>query len=105
VLVAAKYGRLLEWGEKADDFMRLDEFADGWGLVLRDFFANYDELPMHCVMHLAHGAQILGYKHPDPRFREKWIEFYRQLVESLHLTPETEVQMDERLGDWARRHW
>ncbi len=107
VLLAAKYGRKLRWGERADTFMSLDVFADidAWTAVVQDFFAHADELPHHYLMHLMHGAQILGYKHPDERFRDRWFSFYRAMVHDLHLTMETEAQMDERLGDWARTHW
>jgi hypothetical protein len=52
-----------------------------------------------------HGAQILGYKHPDERFRERWLGFYLRAVEEFHLQPETETQMDTRLGDWNQEHW
>ena len=107
VLVAAKYGRPLRWGEKADSFMGLDHFADRglWECDRTDFFGACDELPSHFVSHLMHGAEILGYKHPDERFRDRWREFYLSLVSSLHLQPETEAQMDARLGDWGRESW
>jgi hypothetical protein len=102
VLVAARRKRLLEWGEKADTFMSLDVFADdtAWGIVVHDFFQNIDELPHHYLAHLMHGAEILGYKHPDKRFRDRWREFYYQMVGGLHLMPEDETEMDDRLNDF-----
>lgn len=107
VFKAGKYGRLLEWGEKADTFMSLDVFAhdDRWAEAVQQFLDHRDELALHYSMHLMHGAQILGFKHPDERFRKRWHEFYLTMVESMHLEPETEAQMDKRLGDWAREHW
>jgi hypothetical protein len=107
VFVAAKYGRLLRWGERADTFMSLDVFADDdkWHAAVQTFFDHHDNLPKHYIAHLMHGAQILGYKHPDERFRDRWSRFYFALVDALHLHPETEAQMDERLGDWGRSHW
>jgi hypothetical protein len=107
VLVAAKFGRLLEWGEKADSFMSLDSFADDdlWGLIVNAFFETADDLAHHYYMHLIHGAEILGYKHPDIRFRQRWLDFYLRSVREFHLAPETESVMDERLGDWRREYW
>lgn len=107
VLIAAKFGRPLKWGEKADSFMGLDEFADPevWPDIIEDYFDNVDSLPHHFHMHLLHGVEILSYKHPDERFRSRWASFYLRGVQDLHLTPETEEEMDVRLSDWGRRFW
>jgi hypothetical protein len=107
VFLAGRYGRLLEWGESADSFMSLDVFADAfvWQGAVSTFFKYKDELPHHYISHLMHGAEILGYKHPDPRFRARWLDFYLQLVEDLHLKPESMQDMDRRLGDWGREEW
>ena len=107
VFVAAKYGRLLEWGEKADTFMSLDIFADDakWTQAVDDFFEHNGELAHHYLLHFYHGAEILGYKHPDPRFRARWNLFYLRACNAMHLPHETEEQMDKRLGDWERKHW
>lgn len=106
-LVAAKYGRDLAWGEKADSFMSLDVFADDvlWAAAVKDFFDGWDTLPAHYVKHFMHGAEILGYKHPEAQFRWRWRLLYFQFAMEFHLNPETEAQMDERLGDWGRKHW
>ncbi len=107
VLIAAKYGRLLEWGERADTFMSLDVFADEslWQDAVRAFFGHIDQLPHHFLAHLMHGSQILGYKHPDQRFRNRWYLFYLAMVKDLHLRRETEAEMDERLSDWCQTQW
>ncbi len=107
VLVAARYGRSLHWGEKADTFMCLEEFSDSakWTHAVEQFFLHADDLPHHFYMHLIHGAEILGYKHPDERFRMRWHDFYRQCVKEFHLAPESEPEMDARLSDWERKHW
>lgn len=107
VLVAAKYGRLLEYGERADSFMSLETFADDhlWGSAIEKFFANHDELPHHYLKKLMHGAEIVGYKHPDQRFRKRWNGFYVSMVSEMHLSIETEAEMDRRLGDWGRESW
>jgi hypothetical protein len=107
VLVAAKYGRSLQWGEKADSFMSLDriENEEHWEEDMLIFLHHVDELPHHYYLHLAHGAEILGYKHPDARMRDRWLIFYFAICRDMHLTAETEAEMDQRLGDWDREHW
>lgn len=107
ILRAAYYGRWLVIGERADTFMDLENFHHWptWADEVKTFFAHVDELPHHYAAHLAHGAQILGYKHPDLLFRSRWDYFYEQWCDDLHVNPETEEQMDERLNDWGRVHW
>jgi hypothetical protein len=108
VLTAALYGRQILWGEKINcTFMNLNSFCDTfiWQIAVYDFFQSVDSLPHHFYMHLMHGAEILGYKHPDSRFRENWRNFYYSCCHDLHLTPETEEQMDGRLNDFGRKEW
>ncbi len=107
VFMAGKYGRMLKWGERADSFMSLDRFAsdDLWPEDIKAFFSHHDSLPKHYLSHLMHGAEILGYKHPDERIRAKWHAFYLRMVDDFHTNPETEAQMDARLSDWGREHW
>jgi hypothetical protein len=107
IFVAAKHGRLLEFGEKSDNFMSLDKFGDDliWKDVCDRYFLTVDVLPHHYHLHLLHGAQILGYKHPDSRFRNRWLAFYLHGVRDMHLRPESIDEMDKRLSDWGRLHW
>src|SRR5262245_49805344 len=109
VLKAAYSGRALMPGEgESTTFMTLEGFnrIDVWDdVILRAWFEHIDEVPHHYIMHLMHGAQIIGYKHPDPTFRKRWNDFYLRSCHDLHLTPETEYQMDRRLCDWDRKYW
>jgi hypothetical protein len=107
VFIAAKYNRLLEFGEKADSFMSLDRFSDSklWNEDIEAFIDVADGLPLHFVTHLMHGAQILAYKHPNPTFRAHWLLFYIECVLKFHLNPESEKEMDKRLGDWNQEYW
>jgi hypothetical protein len=107
VLLAAKYGRLLRLGEYGDTFMSLDRFnwPAHWADDVHLYFTSLDSLPHHYHLHLMHGAQILGYKHPDEVFRERWLQFYLDAVKDLHLLPESEEAMDNRLSDWWRTEW
>lgn len=108
VLKAAYLGRPMRIDEGDDTtFMSLLNFSDGenWRVLTNAFFDSVDELPHHYYMHLMHGAQIAGFKHPDELFRTRWGVFYERCCHDLHLHPETEERMDSRLGDWNRRHW
>jgi hypothetical protein len=108
VLKAAYYGRAMEVDEYDDTtFMTLERFSDEehWNNLLGNWFNNVDEVPHHYYMHLMHGAQVAGYKHPNVLFRVRWTEFYLRSCKDLHLNHETEAQMDERLSDWHQKHW
>lgn len=108
VLKAAYLGRAMRIGEgDATTFMTLAGFSDDkdWDEILRFWFDHVDEVPHHYYMHLMHGAQIAGHKHPIDLMRERWSDFYFRCCHDLHLSPETEEQMDKRLGDWERKYW
>jgi hypothetical protein len=72
-----------------------------------DYIKSPDDLPHHYQLHFLHAIEIVGYKHPDLRIRKFWHDVYVRLVHALHLWPETEEQMDRRLGDnftqWCER--
>lgn len=63
------------------------------------YLRHVDELPHHFHLHLMHGAEIVGYKHPDVSVGAWWSSFYRMIVNDAHLFPESVEQMDARLGD------
>lgn len=63
------------------------------------YLRSVDEIPHHFQLHFMHAAEILGYKHPVPEVREWWNKCYRKLVNDAHLFPESEADMDKRLGD------
>lgn len=81
---------------------------DGWEPLMHEVVGSYlrelDAIPHHFQLHLLHAAQIVGYKHPDQRIRGWWRQTYERLVHDMHLWPETEAQMDRRLGD-SRETW
>ena len=58
---------------------------------------NHDHYPVHYVMHLMHGSEIVGYKCPAPE-AVFWRWFYEKLAQCFHLNIETEAQLDARLG-------
>ena len=65
---------------------------------VKTFLWDMDSYPLHYVTHTLHAAEITGYKHPNKDFRKWWTSFYQDLVKGLHLNPETEAQLDIRLG-------
>ena len=67
--------------------------------ALELYLRSIDELPHHFQLHFMHSAEILGYKHPDTTIREWWHQCYLTIVNDAHLHPETEEEMDKRLGD------
>lgn len=63
------------------------------------YLREADAIPHHFQLHLMHAIEILGYKHPTIRTRLWWFGVYERLVNDLHLHPESEAEMDLRLGD------
>lgn len=72
--------------------------------IVHTYLQEVDSIPHHFHLHLVHAVEILGYKHPDERTRSWWNKVYLRLVNDFHLHPETEQEMDERLGD-SRSGW
>lgn len=68
------------------------------------YLQSLDEVPHHFQLHFMHAAEIVGYKHPTPTVRTWWLALYLQLVNNMHLEPESEAAMDKRLGD-DERDW
>ncbi len=104
LVASASLGRHLHIGEHAGTLMSLDCFEDDsiWNSKLARFFDVVDELPLHYFTHLMHGAQVMGYKHPEPLMQRRWLEFYRLCCEYTHTDPEPEPLMDLRLSDFGR---
>lgn len=94
---------------------------DTWQAAMDDHVSDYlrdvDALPHHFQMHFMHAAEIIGYKHPgfeekdladftlwDVTVRNWWRAVYERLVHDMHVHPETEEELDRRLGD-SREQW
>jgi hypothetical protein len=121
VLLSAMDGKVLETpyesggGSFTGPSFSIDPIAQLWcahkidwpGMmdkVVNEYLREIDALPHHFQLHLLHAAEILGYKHPSPSVRIWWNRTYSRLVHDMHLWPETEDQMDRRLGD-NREQW
>ena len=68
-------------------------------ILVKQYLACVDELPHHFQLHFMHASEIIGYKHPDPLIRSWWLGTYHQLVNDMHLFPESAALMEKRLGD------
>jgi hypothetical protein len=82
---------------------RNDE-VEGLAHALELYLRSVDEIPHHFHLHFMHAAEILGYKHPVIGIKHWWHTCYLKLVNDAHLYPETEEEMDKRLGDYEE-HW
>lgn len=75
--------------------------------ILDEYMLTLDEIPHHFQLHFMHAAEILGYQHHLPEVRQWWHECYLRLVNDMHLRPESEDELNERLGDkessWRQR--
>ena len=67
--------------------------------IADDFLDSRDELHAHYQVHMMHGFEIVGYKHPIEATRDYFSSVYERLAKAYHLWPETEAQMDLRLSD------
>ncbi len=68
-------------------------------MAVDEYLRHLDETPHHFQLHFIHAVEVLGYKHPDTTIREWWYGVYIRLVNDMHLFPEPEDIMDQRLGD------
>lgn len=88
----------------SDSFMWMDyrdapfDKVSTWQKSFNGFFSDVDFYPHHFLMHLFHAAEVIGYQHPDSFIAECWNNFYLKACKSLHMNPETILQMDERIG-------
>jgi hypothetical protein len=71
-----------------------DEVARRMTAILKD----HDHYPVHYLLHMLHGAEIIAYKHPDHDTAVLWDWFYVKLTHCFHLNPESHEQLDQRLG-------
>lgn len=109
VLRSAVSGRLMTTQDQPNSFMAVNDLSDWarWTEVVRNFLRRVDSLPHHYIQHIMHGAQVLGYKHPEKQIREFWNICYRMICEEAngHVRPEPEADMDSRLNDFNHEDW
>jgi len=76
----------------------------GMNILVGKYLRVVDALPLHFHMQFVHAAEIVGYKHQNDRIRVWWQRIYVRFARNLHMNPESEAEMDERLGD-NREGW
>lgn len=56
-------------------------------------------LPLHWFSHCMHALEIIAYRHPNLHIRGLGYRLYFMMVKSLHLNPELQSEMVERLSE------
>lgn len=74
------------------DFVDSDVLRERMVAVL----SSLDHYPVHYIMHVLHATEIVAYKSPEAT---DWLWFYEKLCKCFHVKPETEEQLDARLGE------
>ncbi len=59
----------------------------------------FGHLPLHWYTHVMHSLEIISYHHPSLEVRTDCRRMYLKMVSNLHLYPESEEQMFERLTE------
>jgi len=80
-------------------FAKLPSWQDKMYDLVREYLRHIDALPHHFQLHFMHAAEIIGYEHPDQVIRHWRRGCYYELVNDMHLTPESPEDMNRRLGD------
>lgn len=61
------------------------------------FCEDIDRYIVHFVSHLYQAIEVVGYKHPDFKVRNFWLQVYISIVAALCLKIEKEEDLDRRL--------
>lgn len=61
--------------------------------------SEFGHLPLHWNTHVMHSLEVIAYRHPDFEVAARAYGLYRAMVRGLHLNPETEIEMIERLSE------
>jgi len=93
-------GSSYEWPPGLPD----PNWSERMDAIVTQYLKDLDGIPHHFQLHLMHAFEIVGYKHPDTRIRSWFHAVYERLVHDMHVWPETEEEMDRRLGD-SREQW
>ena len=79
-------------------FMKKRDFFSVEEAINKEPFV-FDGLPLHFWSHLLNAFVIIGYKHPEEKIRSFAYKIYIDLVNYMHLNPESEAHLDYRLSD------
>jgi hypothetical protein len=62
----------------------------------RQVLRSLDHYNLHFFLHFTHAVEIMGYRAPVNR--DAWLWLYINICRKMHINPETEEQLDARLG-------
>lgn len=91
-------------GASLENSDSIDPWTDRMLVHVNQYLRELDGVPHHFQLHFMHAIEIVGYKHPDSVIRHWWHTIYVRLAHDMHLHPESEAEMDARLGD-SRQGW
>ena len=61
--------------------------------------SEFGHLPQHWYSHVMHALEVIGYYHPSSDIRYEAHVMYLRMVSNLHLSPESNEQMNVRLTE------
>lgn len=71
----------------------------GWRYEGDRFIASaFGHYPLHWVSHVMHALKVISVRHPNPETCARAETMYLDLVTMLHLNPERDIEMIQRLS-------
>lgn len=67
--------------------------------VIYAFSKEFDQYPIHYILHLMNAFEIIAYKHPDLYTAELAYKVYETMVHAFHMNIEDVSEMNFRLRD------
>lgn len=61
--------------------------------------SEFGHLPLHWYTHIMHSLEVISNRHPNGEVRSTARGLYETMVHTMHLNPETPMQMVERLSE------
>jgi len=80
--------------DPSTDYMRNEDLPS-----YNDIKKEIEFTTVHYFAHLLHALQIVMYHHPLAEVNAVARDYYLQLVEHIHLAPETRFRFRERMGN------
>lgn len=66
--------------------------------------SEFGHLPQHWYSHVMHALEIIAYRHPSQFTANQSANLYLAMVHNLHLNPENQNQMVNRLSEDRIKH-
>lgn len=98
IVVKGLRGMILKPARSVGSFLGETPTDEELVKAMESFLKECNHLPIHFVLHLIHAAEVVGYKYPGSE-QLTWLGFYSEMCKAMHMNPETQDQMEERLKD------